>query len=107
MMHKKVFLDCGEVFPQVSPEGQRDLIRALLQLCPTNKLMWSTDGHWWPEVFYLGSVQARETLYDVLSDSVQRGELTEGRAVEVVKNVLFGNANRVYELGLDPHLTSN
>jgi len=105
-MHKNVFLDFGEVFPQVSADGQRDLIRALLQLCPTNKIMWSTDGHWWPEVFYLGSLQARETLYDVLSESVKKGELTESRAVEVVKGALFENANRIYSLGLEPHLSS-
>jgi predicted TIM-barrel fold metal-dependent hydrolase len=42
-MHKNVFLDFGEVFPQVSAEGQRGLVRALLQLCPTNKLMWSSE----------------------------------------------------------------
>jgi hypothetical protein len=55
-------------------------------------------------VFYLGSIQAREVLYDVLSDSVKKGEITEAIAVEVVKNVLFGNANGVYALGLEPHL---
>ena len=53
-------------------------------------------------MFYLGSIQAREVLYDVLSDSVKKGEMTEAMAVEVVKNALFGNANRVYALGLEP-----
>jgi Amidohydrolase len=42
-MYKNVFLDFGEVFPQVSAQGQRDLIHALLELCPTNKIMWSCE----------------------------------------------------------------
>ena len=43
-MHKNVYLDFGEVFPQVSAEGQRDLIRALLHVAPTNKIMWSSES---------------------------------------------------------------
>jgi len=77
-----------------------------LELCPTNKIMFSTDGHWWPESYYIGSVQAREALYEVLKEGVRREEMTEERAVEVVKGALFGNANRVYSLGLEPHLPS-
>ena len=72
----------------------------------TDNVSFTADGHFWPEVFFLGSLQARETLYDVLSEFVKKGEMTEGKAVEVVKGALFGNANRVYALGLEPHLSS-
>ena len=27
--------------------------------------MRAADGHWWPESFYLASLQSRETLYEV------------------------------------------
>lgn len=74
--------------------------------CEGLQVSFIADGHFWPEVFYLGSLQARETLYDVLSEFVKRGEMSEGRAVDVVKGALFGNANRIYALGLEPHLSS-
>jgi hypothetical protein len=45
-------------------------------------------------------------LYEVLKESVQREEMTVDKAVEVAKSALFGNANRVYALGLEPHLSS-
>lgn len=68
--------------------------------------MHIADAHWWPESYYLGTMQAREALYEVLKECVRREEMTEERAIEVVKGALFGNANRVYSLGLVPHLDS-
>ncbi|KAH0834001.1 amidohydrolase 2 [Lanmaoa asiatica] len=101
-VYKNVYLDFGEVFPFLSGDGQRAVIRQVLELSPTNKILWSTDGHWWPESYYLASVQARQALYEVLSDSVRREELNEQQAIEIAQNALFHNANRIYSLGLEP-----
>ncbi|KAJ6591655.1 amidohydrolase 2 [Mycena vulgaris] len=103
-VYSNVFLDFGEVFPFVSGEGQRSIIRQVLELCPTNKILWSTDGHWWPESYYLGIIQARQALYAVLSNTVASGELSESAAVTIVQNALFHNANKLYNLGLEPNL---
>ncbi|KAJ7890617.1 amidohydrolase 2 [Mycena olivaceomarginata] len=103
-VYSNVFLDFGEVFPFVSGCGQIAIIRQVLELCPTNKILWSTDGHWWPESFYLGSIQARQALYHVLSESVALGELLENDAVTIVQNALFHNANKLYNLSLEPDM---
>ncbi|KAI9439464.1 amidohydrolase 2 [Russula earlei] len=101
-MYKNVYLDMGEVFPMLSGAGQESLIRQVLELTPTNKVMWSSDGHWWPESYYLGSFQARRALSSVLRDAVEADELTEDEAARVAKDILFHTANRVYRLGLEP-----
>ena len=62
----------------------------------------AADGHWWPETYYLGNIQARKALYEVFSKSVEDGDLTEGEAVTMVENALFYNANKLYRLGLKP-----
>ncbi|KAJ7672683.1 amidohydrolase 2 [Mycena rosella] len=103
-VYANVYLDFGEIFPFVSGEGQRAIIRQVLELCPTNKILWSTDGHWWPESYYLGTIQARQALYAVLSDVVTSGEMTESAAVTVVQNAFFHNSNKLYNLGLSPDL---
>ncbi|THH09993.1 hypothetical protein EW145_g1634 [Phellinidium pouzarii] len=103
-VYRNVYLDFGEIFPLVSKEGQRNVLRQVLELCPTNKILWSTDGHWWPETYYLGTIQAREVLYEILAESVGRSELTEQQAVGIVHRVLFENSNRIYSLGLEPDL---
>ncbi|PSR73001.1 hypothetical protein PHLCEN_2v11105 [Hermanssonia centrifuga] len=101
-VYPNVFLDFGEIFPFLSAEGQAGVVKQVLELCPTNKIMWSTDGHWWPESYYLGTLQARETLWKVLAETVHRQEMTEAQAIGVVKRAMFDNANRVYGLNLEP-----
>jgi len=103
-VYRNVYLDFGEVFPFVSAEGQRAVVRQVLELSPTTKILWSTDGHWWPETYYLGTLQAREVLFEVLQDSVRREELTEQQAIGVAQRALFHNANKLYRLGLEPDL---
>lgn len=63
--YENVYLDIGEVFPMVSQEGQEAIIRESLELCPTEKLFWSTDGHWFPETYLLAVIQVREAMKEV------------------------------------------
>jgi len=101
-VYQNVYADFGLVFPVVSRHGQCAVVRQLLEMTPTNKIMWSTDGRWWPETFYLAAVQTREVLYEVLSEFVQKGDMVERQAIDLTKKALFENANRVYKLGLEP-----
>jgi predicted TIM-barrel fold metal-dependent hydrolase len=64
-----VYADIGEVFPFVSREGQEKVVREILELCPTEKILWSTDGHWFPETYLLAVLQVREALEVVSSFS--------------------------------------
>ncbi|KAI0258154.1 amidohydrolase 2 [Gloeopeniophorella convolvens] len=98
--YKNVYVDIGEVFPIVSWRGQVALIQQIFELTPLNKVLWSSDGHWWPETYYLGSFQARRALTQVLVEAVKNNELTEATAVAAAKNILFHTANRLYHLGL-------
>jgi predicted TIM-barrel fold metal-dependent hydrolase len=61
-VYENVYADIGEVFPFVSREGQEKVVREILELCPTEKILWSTDGHWFPETYLLAVVQVREAL---------------------------------------------
>ncbi|KAF6750819.1 amidohydrolase-domain-containing protein [Ephemerocybe angulata] len=99
-VYPNVFLDFGEVFPMVSQRGQEAILRQIFELCPTNKVMWSSDGHWWPESFYLGSLQARRVLFKVTKEMIDDGDITEDQAIGIVKKLLFENANNLYRLGL-------
>jgi len=101
-VYKNVYLDFGEVFPWVSRVGQKRIVEQILELCPATKALWSTDGHWWPESFYLASLQSREALYEVLKECVDREELTNDEAITIIKRLLFDNANKLYKLNLQP-----
>jgi predicted TIM-barrel fold metal-dependent hydrolase len=64
-MYDNVYLDFGEVIPMLSKDGQKSIIKEMLEITPFNKLLWSSDGHWFPETFYLGSLQTREVVHEV------------------------------------------
>lgn len=60
--YENAYMDIGEVFPMISQEGQELVIREALEFCPTEKLTWSTDGHWFPETYLLAVMQVREAM---------------------------------------------
>jgi hypothetical protein len=62
---KNAYLDIGEVFPMLSRDGETQVLRQALELVPYNKLLWSTDGHFFPETYWLANKQFREVLEEV------------------------------------------
>lgn len=74
-VYPNVYLDLGEVFPMVSRDAQESIVRESLEIVPTTRLLWSTDGHFFPETFWLANKQFRDVLEKVqlyapnLSDS--------------------------------------
>jgi predicted TIM-barrel fold metal-dependent hydrolase len=59
-VYRHVYLDIGEVFPMLSRDGQKTILRQALELVPGSKLLYSSDGHFFPETFYLANLQFRE-----------------------------------------------
>lgn len=99
-VYENVYLDIGEVFPMVSPHGQEKVVAHALELCPSEKLTWSTDGHWFPETYLLAVIQIREALERVLSEYVEQKSLEAAQAIRIVEDLLFRTSNRLYELNL-------
>ncbi|CAK7227121.1 hypothetical protein SEUCBS140593_006471 [Sporothrix eucalyptigena] len=100
-VYSNVYADIGEVFPVVGRHGQEAIVREIFELCPWSKVMWSTDGHWFPETYLLAILQAREVLETVICDFVRKGHVSWRSAIQLVQDILFKNANNVYQLGLD------
>lgn len=64
-VYPNVYLDLGEVFPMVSREAQERILRESLEITPSSRLLWSTDGHFHPETFWLANKQFRQALETV------------------------------------------
>lgn len=101
-VYPNVYLDFGLVFPMLSKHGQKSVVRQMLELTPYSKLLWSSDGHWFPESFVLAALQTREALGEVLGELVAEGALSYAQAADLARAVLFENANRLYDLQLQP-----
>ena len=97
-VYPHAYLDLGLAIPFLSVSGMRETIRALLELAPTDKLMYSSDAHLFAELYYLGAKWGRLALGDCLEDAVGDGDLTAAEGDEIAEAVLRGNARRLYRL---------
>lgn len=100
-VYKNVYLDIGEVFPMVSRDGQEQIVRQALEITPTSKILWSTDGHLHPETYWLANVQGREVIEKVFCEYVLAEDWTVAEAAQAAKDVFFENSNVLYDLRLE------
>ncbi|KXJ87729.1 hypothetical protein Micbo1qcDRAFT_151725 [Microdochium bolleyi] len=101
--YANVYADIGEVFPMVSRHGQDAILRQILEVCPWTKILWSTDGHWFPETYVLATVQARSVFKSVIGELVHAGDISQTQAIQLVEDMFFNNSNKLYNLQLqDP-----
>lgn len=97
-VYPQVYLDFGLAVPFLSVAGMRSTVQQLLELAPTSKLMYSSDAHNIPELYYLGAKWGREILRQVLEAAVKDSDLTVKQAESVAVAILSENARRLYLL---------
>ncbi|KAI1205155.1 glutamine synthetase/guanido kinase [Annulohypoxylon truncatum] len=97
-MYPNVFADIGEVFPCISRQGQESIVKQMLEICPCSKILCSTDGHGFPEMYFIAVNQIRSVLEAVLGGLVRNNQLEEIQAVQIVQAVLFSNSKKLYNL---------
>jgi predicted TIM-barrel fold metal-dependent hydrolase len=74
----------------------RKTVQQLLELAPTSKLMYSSDAHNIPELYYLGAKWGREILGWVLDKAVKDSDLTVKEAESVARAILSENARTLH-----------
>ena len=92
-----VYMDLSLAIPFAGLEGGRAM-REALGLCPTSKLLYASDASRYPEVFLAAATAHREALAGALGELVEHGILDIAAAVDAGRQVLAGNARRVYNL---------
>jgi predicted TIM-barrel fold metal-dependent hydrolase len=95
-VYSHVWVDFGLALPFLSVGGMLNCLRGLLELTPLNKLLYSSDASLIPELYYLGSLNARRVLADVLKECVDHGDLSLDEAREAARWILADNAERLY-----------
>ncbi|KAF2001022.1 developmental protein-like protein fluG [Amniculicola lignicola CBS 123094] len=106
-VYKHVYLDIGEVFPMVSRDGQKSILRQALEIVPGSKLLYSTDGHYFAETYWLANKQFREAWLELLIEYVQKDDITPHQAIAMTKDILFNNSNILYDLRYQAEFKDN
>jgi predicted TIM-barrel fold metal-dependent hydrolase len=94
--YANVFLDYSWL-PILSDVILSRCLEEWLDYVPYTKLLFGTDA-WSPELFYGGTVAARQILAGVLEDRVGDGRWSAGLAELVARRILAENARSLYDL---------
>ena len=82
----------------LSRDGEESVLRQALELAPSSKILWSTDGHFYPETFYLANRQFRITLEKLLTSYVAERDLSVPQAINIAADIMFWNSDTLYRL---------
>jgi uncharacterized protein len=96
-IHPNVHADLGLAVPFAAASIPA-VFRDALALAPTSKLLFSTDAYSVPDVFWIAARWGRWGLGVVLGEMIGIGALTADEALDVARQILGGNAARLYGL---------
>jgi predicted TIM-barrel fold metal-dependent hydrolase len=96
-IYANVYADVGLAIPHLAAEVPT-MLRQLLSLTPSTKVVYSSDASQIPELYWLAARWGRRGLGTVLDELVTLGALDAGEALDVGRRVLGGNAAAIYGL---------
>lgn len=100
-VYERVYLDFGLALPFLSVSGMRSTLAMLLEVAPIAKIMYSSDAHLIPELYYLAAKWGRSVLAGVLEQAVCDGDLTAREVESVAIALLRDNARSLYSLAFE------
>jgi uncharacterized protein len=92
-----MYANVGLAIPHVAAEIPT-ILRQLLALTPTSKIVYSSDASQIPEPFWLAARWARRGLRTVLDELIALGAVDESEALAIARQILGANAARIYGL---------
>jgi uncharacterized protein len=94
-VYPQVALDLSLMIPW-SSIGVARRIEETLESAPTRKVMYGSDGIMVPELFWISARNVRRALGRVLDRLIDEDVLDAAEALEVGRDILYRNAERVY-----------
>ena len=95
--YPNVYVDLSEMMPFVGP-GMKEKVLQLLQMCPTTKILYGSDGYNIPELFWISAIWGKQAISEALQELVRSKAINEDYAYKVGSLILSENAIRLYKL---------
>jgi predicted TIM-barrel fold metal-dependent hydrolase len=97
-LYAHVFVDLSLTVP-LTAHGSAAAFSEALELAPVGKVLFATDAHSIPELYFVGALHGRRALARALERLVGEDMLTAAQAEEAALAILRGNAARLYGVG--------
>jgi hypothetical protein len=95
--YSNLFLDFSAVSPFISI-GLKEKLLNLFEMTPTTKIMYGSDGHKIPELFWISAIQTKKALSRALNQLIENDEIDGEWALQIAKQILYINAKKIYNL---------
>jgi predicted TIM-barrel fold metal-dependent hydrolase len=79
--------------------GMTAILRMLLELAPTSKLLYGSDGHTLPEMYWRGARHDRAALASALQQLITEGLIESAAAITIAAQLLHQKARQLYRVG--------
>lgn len=96
-IYANVFADISLAVPLTSVDIHA-VLQEMLGVAPYTKVLYSSDAHTLPEMYWLAAEVARRELGRALQQLVDEGWLTRAEAMDAARAILHDNAIRLYAL---------
>jgi predicted TIM-barrel fold metal-dependent hydrolase len=96
-LYRNVYVDASLAIPLVG-RAARTILEELFELAPTSKILYASDGHTVPDLFWLGAHYATRAIRAMAETWVAEGVCSAGDAERIAADFLGGNARAVYGL---------
>jgi predicted TIM-barrel fold metal-dependent hydrolase len=96
-LYAHVFVDVSLAVP-LTAHGCAALFAEALELAPISKLLFATDAHSVPELFYAGALHGRRGLAQTLGRLVDEQILSAAQAEQAAEAILWRNAAGLYQI---------
>ncbi|MFL5804401.1 MAG: amidohydrolase family protein [Roseiflexaceae bacterium] len=96
-LYAHVFIDVSLAVP-LTAHGCTAAFAEALELAPVSKLLFATDAHSVPELFFAGALHGRRGLAQALDRLIAEDILSAAQAEQAALDILARNADRLYHL---------
>ena len=98
-LYSNVWMDVGLAIPFATLDIP-SVWRQALSITPTSKILFSTDAYSIPEIYWLAARWGRWGLAQILEEAIGIGALTYDEALDVARQILHQNSEKLYEVKL-------
>lgn len=95
-LYAHVFVDVSLTMP-LTAHGSIAAFSEVLELAPVSKVLFATDAHSMPELFYAGSLHGRQALARILELLVAENMISTAQADAAAEDILYRNSARLYD----------
>ena len=96
-LYPDVYVDLSLAVPLLRPVLPY-LLQDVLALAPPTKILYGSDAHSQPEMFWLGAQYGRWALGKILTEWIHDDMVEEHEALEIAQRICFRNALGLYRL---------